>query len=114
MVIGYYLFYALFAAIFKHEKGFQLTAPLMIASGIVGLFSLNFVNIYAAGIAITVIAVIEPIQIRNGKKSAAAGGKRDKDEPATDEETTEKQADSESEIIANTYDDEDCGRYDEQ
>jgi len=67
-LVGIYLIYALFAAIFKHKAGFIILCVLGIGSGITNLAILgDFRQLLAAIIAIPIIALIPKIQIRKKK-----------------------------------------------
>ncbi|MBQ7642599.1 MAG: hypothetical protein IJS67_01735 [Clostridia bacterium] len=120
MVVGYYLVYALFAAIFKHKWGLIVSGTLCFLSGVGNYVAfLNGNNLIATIIGVILVVSIKPIQIRNGKKDSEKNEDETEEvEPIVDQEdlTEVKRLfeQIESGIIANANDEEDCGQHDEQ
>ena len=85
-VIGFYIFYALLAAIFKHRIGLIITATLAFLSGFFNAFIFqDFFMLITAIIGTTVVALVDSIQIRKDAAKKDNENKQDCEQDNKDE-----------------------------
>ncbi len=65
--LGFYIIYAIFAAIFKHKAGFIIAAVLSFGAGITTALTGNPFMIISSVIGMIIVSFVKPIQIRKEK-----------------------------------------------
>lgn len=81
-IFGFYVFYAIFAGIFKHKVGLIIVATLSILGGIfTAVAQQSALMLISSLLGTTIVMLVEPIQIRkNAKKDDSTDTDKQDDE----------------------------------